>query len=193
MFSTPSTLARRTGKFDTNRPNYLKQLVEEYQSETTTEDKKLQVLANLANFAYDPINYEYFRRFNILDIFISNLSLTSTGSIDPDISIDSRISFSLGAICNSCLDTKNKEYFLKNNLLGLVINCLIELKQNDEIILNSIAVLLFLLNDDESVKKEILKNKNLIDLINEFNKSTDKRISNLAKVFLEDICEFINK
>ena len=31
---------------------------------------KVQVLANLANFAYDPINYEYFRQLNILDLFL---------------------------------------------------------------------------------------------------------------------------
>ena len=70
MYSTPCSLARRTGKFDVNRPTYLKQLAEEYECKSTSEDKKLQVLANLGNFAYDPINYEYIRRFNILDIFI---------------------------------------------------------------------------------------------------------------------------
>jgi len=33
-------------------------------------DAKLQVLANLANFAYDPINYEYLRQLNALDLFL---------------------------------------------------------------------------------------------------------------------------
>ena len=36
---------------------------------------KLQVLANLANFAYDPINYEYFRKLNVLDLFLGELVL----------------------------------------------------------------------------------------------------------------------
>ena len=35
-------------------------------------DHKLQVLANLANFAYDPINYEDFQKLNILDLFLGN-------------------------------------------------------------------------------------------------------------------------
>ena len=33
-------------------------------------EAKHQVLANLANFAYDPINYEHIRKLNILDLFL---------------------------------------------------------------------------------------------------------------------------
>lgn len=34
-----------------------------------TESKE-QVLANLANFAYDPINYEHFKKLNVVDLFL---------------------------------------------------------------------------------------------------------------------------
>ena len=34
---------------------------------------KREILANLANFAYDPLNYDYFRQLNILDIFLGRL------------------------------------------------------------------------------------------------------------------------
>ena len=61
MFSTPQTLERRTGENGVGRFDYLKQLVNEFKS-TDSDDYKLQILANLANFAYDPINFEYFRR-----------------------------------------------------------------------------------------------------------------------------------
>lgn len=37
-------------------------------------DSKQQILANLANFAYDPINYDYIRDLNIVDLFLSQLS-----------------------------------------------------------------------------------------------------------------------
>ncbi|XP_013002491.1 armadillo repeat-containing protein 7 isoform X5 [Cavia porcellus] len=40
---------------------YLQALVTEFQ-ETESQDAKEQVLANLANFAYDPSNYEYLRQ-----------------------------------------------------------------------------------------------------------------------------------
>ena len=33
-------------------------------------EHKLQVLANLANFAYDPINYEFMKQLNIIDLFL---------------------------------------------------------------------------------------------------------------------------
>lgn len=33
---------------------------------------KEQILANLANFAYDPINYGYLRQLNVIDLFIGN-------------------------------------------------------------------------------------------------------------------------
>ena len=31
---------------------------------------KEEILANLANFAYDPINYEHFRKLNVVDLFL---------------------------------------------------------------------------------------------------------------------------
>ncbi|XP_032097621.1 armadillo repeat-containing protein 7 isoform X3 [Cebus imitator] len=43
------------------RLGFLQALVTEFQ-ETQSQDAKEQVLANLANFAYDPNNYEYLRQ-----------------------------------------------------------------------------------------------------------------------------------
>ncbi|KAM4844708.1 armadillo repeat-containing protein 7 isoform 4-T4 [Thomomys bottae] len=43
------------------RLGYLQALVTEFQ-ETQSRDAKEQVLANLANFAYDPNNYQYLRQ-----------------------------------------------------------------------------------------------------------------------------------
>ncbi|XP_019063986.1 armadillo repeat-containing protein 7 isoform X4 [Fukomys damarensis] len=43
------------------RLGYLQALVTEFQ-ETESQDAKEQVLANLANFAYDPNNYQYLRQ-----------------------------------------------------------------------------------------------------------------------------------
>jgi len=40
------------------------------------EEAKLQVLANLANFAYDPINYEYLRQLNVVDLFLGKWNFT---------------------------------------------------------------------------------------------------------------------
>ena len=69
MFSSKEYLEKKTGKWGVGRFKYLQALVTEFQ-DTSKHEYKLQVLANLANFAYDPINYEYFRQLNILDLFI---------------------------------------------------------------------------------------------------------------------------
>ncbi|XP_045428298.1 armadillo repeat-containing protein 7 isoform X1 [Pipistrellus kuhlii] len=55
------------------RLGYLQALVTEFQ-ETESQDAKEQVLANLANFAYDPSNYPYLRQLQVLDLFLDSLS-----------------------------------------------------------------------------------------------------------------------
>ncbi|XP_015359694.1 armadillo repeat-containing protein 7 isoform X3 [Marmota marmota marmota] len=55
------------------RLGYLQALVTEFQ-ETESPDAKEQVLANLANFAYDPSNYQYLRQLQVVDLFLDSLS-----------------------------------------------------------------------------------------------------------------------
>lgn len=56
-------------------------------------EAKEQVLANLANFAYDPINYGYIRQLQIIDLFLQSLS-------ENNIKL---VRFAAGGICNLCL------------------------------------------------------------------------------------------
>ena len=51
-----------------------------------------QVLANLANFAYDPINYGYIRQLQIIDLFLHTLS-------ENNLKL---VRFAAAAICNLC-------------------------------------------------------------------------------------------
>jgi hypothetical protein len=39
------------------------------------KDAKYQTLANLANFAYDPINYEWLEQLGVVDLFLGSISL----------------------------------------------------------------------------------------------------------------------
>uniref|UniRef100_A0A2K6RY56 Armadillo repeat containing 7 n=1 Tax=Saimiri boliviensis boliviensis TaxID=39432 RepID=A0A2K6RY56_SAIBB len=55
------------------RLGFLQALVTEFQ-ETQSQDAKEQVLANLANFAYDPNNFEYLRQLQVPDLFLDSLS-----------------------------------------------------------------------------------------------------------------------
>ena len=83
MFSSKEYLEKKTGAWGVGRFKYLQALVTEFQ-DTSKKENKLQVLANLANFAYDPINYEYFRQLNILDLFLGEKKSTvSLENISP--------------------------------------------------------------------------------------------------------------
>nr|XP_016846838.1 PREDICTED: armadillo repeat-containing protein 7 isoform X2 [Anolis carolinensis] len=56
-----------------DRLEYLQALVTEFQVSESSEAKE-QVLANLANFAYDPKNYGYLRQLKVLDLFLDMLT-----------------------------------------------------------------------------------------------------------------------
>lgn len=56
-------------------------------------EAKEQVLANLANFAYDPINYPYFRTLRIIDIFLEQINQTKKKLIQ----------YAVSGICNLIL------------------------------------------------------------------------------------------
>lgn len=56
-------------------------------------DAQEQVIANLANFAYDPLNYGYMRQLKIIDIFFNALS-----EDNPKL-----VRFGIAGLCNLCL------------------------------------------------------------------------------------------
>ncbi|KAI8636370.1 hypothetical protein BD408DRAFT_460792 [Parasitella parasitica] len=92
MFQSKSYIERRHGKIGVDRATYLKQLVQEFETTDNKEAKK-QVLANLANFAYDPINYN-----TLWDLHAVNLFLTSLTDSDPLLR-----EFGIGGLANICL------------------------------------------------------------------------------------------
>lgn len=60
-------------------------------------DAKRQVIANLANFAYDPINYEYLRQLSVLNLFLDLLSDSDKISVH----------FAISGLCNLALGNQN--------------------------------------------------------------------------------------
>ncbi|KAI8055790.1 hypothetical protein BDF22DRAFT_774043 [Syncephalis plumigaleata] len=120
----PSSKRRRGGskggkQRKSTRPEYLQALVDEYQ---TTEDReaKRQILANLANFAYDPNNYKWLRALNITELFLDAIATEKTEDMADDF-----ISFGIGGLCNLTIDMDYTTDLLKNEeALQLVYNCL---------------------------------------------------------------------
>lgn len=56
-------------------------------------EAKQQVLGNLANFAYDPINYDFLRNLKVLDLFLDHLA-------ESDQVLQK---FAICGLCNLCL------------------------------------------------------------------------------------------
>ena len=66
-------------------------------------ENKLQIIANLANFGYDPINYGFFRTLNVLDLFLDVLA-EEQGDSSANSDFDNTMKqFAIGGICNCCL------------------------------------------------------------------------------------------
>lgn len=72
MLSSRERLQERQGQHAPPRHEYLQQLVDEYQRSPHML-RKQEIVANLANFAYDPINYGSFAKLQIMDLFLDIL------------------------------------------------------------------------------------------------------------------------
>ncbi|XP_025075838.1 armadillo repeat-containing protein 7 [Pogonomyrmex barbatus] len=173
MFSTKARLIKRTGKNGVGRYDFLQLLSTEYNT-TKSKDAKEQVLANLANFAYDPINYGYMRQLRIIDLFLHALSESNS----------KLVRFAIGGICNLCLDAINKIYILRNRGVELVSQLLSF--HDEDIVLSAISTLIFLITSES--KNEITSTE-IIKHMLELSCSDNIRIKNLAIIFLNDYCE----
>lgn len=177
MFSSYKRLKQRTKpKRDLDRPTYLQALVSEYQ-DTGNQDDKLQVLANLANFAYDPINFEYLRQLQVIDLFLDCLT------DDEDINSKSA-EFGISGVCNLTADPKNRDIVLETeDSIRLVTRCLSS--SNTETVLSGMTTLMQLILPKS---RDSIITPTLISSLFAFKEYQDSRVSNLATVFLEDYC-----
>jgi hypothetical protein len=172
MFSSKEYLAKKTGPHGVGRLSFLQELVDEFQT-TDSEDSKLQVLANLANFAYDPINYEYLRQLNAIDLFLDCLTENN----------ETMIQFAIGGLCNLVLDKANKDYILKNDGIKLVSQCLSS--ADEETVLSAITTMMFMMTP---TSRNELTSVIIVDAMLRFSMSSNPRLSNLAQIFLKDYC-----
>ncbi|RLU14761.1 hypothetical protein DMN91_012648 [Ooceraea biroi] len=172
MFSTKRQLIKRTGKNGIGRYDFLKLLATEYKT-TKSKDAKEQTLANLANFAYDPINYGYIRQLQIIDLFLYALSENN-----PRL-----VRFAIGGICNLSLDPINKLYILRNRGVELISALLSS--EDEDILLSAISSLMFLITSDSRSK---IISPEIIKQMMKLSSSENIRIKNLATTFLNN-CE----
>lgn len=172
MFTTQEYIDRKTGEHGIGRLNYLQSLVTEFQ-DSSEEEAQEQVLANLANFAYDPINYEHFKKLNMVDLFLDCLEERNENMVE----------FAIGGLCNCCLDKEIKRHILDNGGVQLIVKCLSRPVENT--VMSAITTLMYLVTPES--KSEITAVP-IVECMLRFSCSSNKQLANLAHVFLNDYC-----
>ncbi|TMW86487.1 hypothetical protein EJD97_021311 [Solanum chilense] len=171
MFTNSQRQEERTGKYGTPRVKYLQELVNQFQN-ASAEETKEKIVANLANFAYDPFNFTFLRQLNVIELFLDCLTEPS----------EKLVEFGIGGICNACADPANAALVTQNDGIPLVIQCLSSPVRNT--VNYALGALYYLCN--ASNKEEILKPE-VIDAIKSYAAAggVSTSFSNLAQAFLD--------
>nr|NP_732137.1 uncharacterized protein Dmel_CG14881, isoform A [Drosophila melanogaster]AAF55311.2 uncharacterized protein Dmel_CG14881, isoform A [Drosophila melanogaster] len=163
MFSSHRTLKRRTPAQGIDRREYIGHLVDEYYTTTNIEAQQ-QVTANLANFAYDPINWSHLLEADALDVFVASLETQ-----DQLLKVHG-----IAALCNLCLD-KTAAKFIREQLkllTGLFVRT-----DHPEIVLHSLALFYQLLEFGERTERDLLLSPAVLRTVQEWRvKAHDERI-----------------
>lgn len=165
-------MSRKDSAEGSDRFEYLQTLVTEFQ-DTDSEEAKEQVLANLANFAYDPKNYDYLRDLQVTDLFLDMLTEDNENFVE----------FGMGGLCNLSMAPEFRDFILQNDGINLITNCLSS--RNEETVLSAITILMNLITADS--RSEITQ-PGVLQCMMRFSLSESPRLRNLASVFLQDCC-----
>ncbi|XP_058059839.1 armadillo repeat-containing protein 7 [Anopheles bellator] len=179
MFSTHERLKRRTPEGGINRRTYLKLLVDEYY-ETSNVEAQQQVTANLANFAYDPINWPFLLEAKAHELFYEIIQQSTQGVVDRLLVLHAIV-----GLANISLDPDTAEYIVRSNGLRRLAELLERHHTNCEIVCNVLTCFAFLINDDRA--QVLRKDSILSPLLEQLRQDKNPRIANLATVLLEDI------
>ncbi|CAH2065454.1 unnamed protein product [Thlaspi arvense] len=175
---------QRTGKYGTPRLQYLQELVSQFQNSTDEGSvdylttilasalwqfdviifkcfcSALEIIvANLANFAYDPFNYTILRQLNVLELFLDCIT-------EPN---EKLVEFGIGGICNVCAEPKNAAIIVEADEISLMTNCELHFG-----------------GFNRATREEIVRGE-VVDLIERYAaaETVSVSFSNLAKAFLD--------
>ncbi|KAG7394938.1 Armadillo repeat-containing protein 7 [Phytophthora boehmeriae] len=152
MLSSRERLQERQGQYAAPRHEYLQQLVDEFQRSPDILRKE-EVVANLANFAYDPINYASLGRLRTMDLFLDILdadqeqeqdaggsnqaALQQQGPATTPTNRSSRkyqlVEFALGGICNCIPDPQLQQQFIDGDGVEIVAPYVLDIKLQSEL------------------------------------------------------------
>ncbi|XP_023864041.1 armadillo repeat-containing protein 7 [Salvelinus sp. IW2-2015] len=155
-----------------DRFEYLQTLVTEFQ-DTDSDEAKEQVLANLANFAYDPRNLENLRTLQVTDLFLDMLTEENENFVE----------FGIGGLCNLSMDRECRDEILQSEAVPLVMGCLSS--RREETVLSAITTLM---NLTTAASRSQTTDTAVLQCMLRFSISQSPRLRNLASVFLQDCC-----
>ncbi|XP_014014558.1 armadillo repeat-containing protein 7 [Salmo salar] len=155
-----------------DRFEYLQTLVTEFQ-DTDSDEAKEQVLANLANFAYDPRNLENLRTLQVTDLFLDMLTEENENFVE----------FGIGGLCNLSMDRECRGQILQSEAIPLVTGCLSS--RREETVLSAITTLM---NLTTAASRSQTTDTAVLQCMLRFSISQSPRLRNLASVFLQDCC-----
>lgn len=182
MFSSRQRLKKRTKANDLNRFDYLQKLVSEYQEKDANRTKhnesdRMQVLANLANFSYDPINFQYLRQLRVIELFIDCIDE------DEDLSGET-VQFGIGGLCNLAADAINRHCIMQNQSVIASINrCL--LSTTEQTVLSALTTLILLATPNYIQQ---INSPPCVSTARTLVTSSNARVRNLACLLLKDYC-----
>lgn len=137
-------------------------------------------MANLANFSYDPINYDYFRKLNVvylLSFQITQIDLFADYITDKDEQLKE---FAIGGLCNLSTDLENQKIIYQIDCIVDIICCLSSTNQN---VVTSALTTLYNLYPYKKIRKQ-LENEELVNAMNKLSNSPYPVIKNLSLCYL---------
>uniref|UniRef100_A0A1A9VD36 MaoC-like domain-containing protein n=1 Tax=Glossina austeni TaxID=7395 RepID=A0A1A9VD36_GLOAU len=179
MYSSHTYLKRKTPEPGINRQEFISHLIEEYYTTTNVEAQE-QVSANLANFAYDPINWDYLKSAEALKLFVELLQT-------PNEKLQL---YGTAGLCNICLDKQSHDFILEKSHLKCIQTLLVK-TENLEITLNILTLIYQLLTSlDAGYDKAFILTIEILKKIKFYCQSIkDQRIINISTLILEDFAQ----
>ncbi|DAZ93277.1 TPA: hypothetical protein N0F65_010901 [Lagenidium giganteum] len=219
MLSSRKRLEQRQGKHGTPRHEYLQQLVHEYQR-TPQALRKEEIVANLANFAYDPINYASIQQLSIVDLFVDILDMAQSstaaassegheqqaqrrrsGTDAAQASQQRLVEFALGGLCNCLPDPRLQAAFLDSDAAPLVLAYVLDIdtktslegKHNECARNTALSALTICYHLLDSPAFAAMTDEHVAECMRGLCSHPDVQVANLAAVFLSRVEEILQQ
>lgn len=138
-------------------------------------ESKIQVIANLANFSYDPVNYGYLRKSSVINIFLETLR-----SVDPTL-----ILHSTAGLCNLCNAPEFQPFILQSQSLR-DLKTLVSLEKTSCDTKVNILTTFYMILTQNALAKNFVCTPDLVGAVIRLRTSPCKNLGNIATIFVQD-------